>query len=147
MKEGQRKENAEFDLLGSSWDVSEMPEDLDERIMALEKYNYFDGTSIRKSIKISEQVYAQGRKLFEQGQLILENIESQFDDYRGETIGRIHGEGLEGKKEFNLYVSFNRTQILEMHCGCSKCRGDYFSRYSNKTECPYKAGMPEFLIM
>lgn len=145
MKEGQKKENTEFEILGSSWDEAEMPEDLEERIAALEKYNYFDGTSIRKSIKVSEQVYTRGRKLFEQGQLILENIESRFDDYRGETLGRIYGKGLEGKKEFNLYASFDRTKILEMHCGCSKCRGDYFSRYSNKTECPYKAGMLEKL--
>lgn len=118
---------------------------IDARIEELERYHYFDGMRIRNYMRIPNTAYEKGRKLLSQGLLMLKNIETRFHENQGEMRGEICGTGKEGRREFTIRASFNRTMMYEIYCGCSKCQRDYYSQYSNKTDCPYKAGTVEVL--
>ena len=111
-----------------------------ESIASLERYSYFNGSSIRKSLKISKSVFEKGKKLREQGMLALSHVVSGYEWDGNHVRGRMEATGAFKNEDFPVRISFSRTEVREFECGCPKCRRAYYSWYGGKTDCEYVAG-------
>ena len=140
----QKKRETEYTLLGGSWDEdeeAEVSENSGARIQDLEQYRYFDGTGIKKYMKISVKTMKEGEQLCREGKISVKQISSGFDRRSENRIGELEARGMEGKREFPIHIVFSRNEIRLFECYCSKCQKSYWSSYNlNSTDCPYKAG-------
>ncbi|MDO4308648.1 MAG: SNF2 helicase associated domain-containing protein [Eubacteriales bacterium] len=152
-RSGQEQRNKEYELVGASWesetDLTEA-EGFGKNIEKLENYRYFDGTSIRNSMKIPKNTTLEGIQLYRQGRIQLKEIVSGFDGMNRERLGQMDAVGKKENREFSIRLLFNRKEIIRFSCECPKCRTDYYSQFNIKeSKCPYKAGalklMEEFL--
>lgn len=122
---------------------SENSEEVSQKLM---DYRYFDGSRIRRSVKISTDVNKEGEKLLKQGKIVLKDIYSGFDGWKSQRKGQLSATGYEGNREFPIWIIFERTQVIELRCQCKKCSGDYYGMFDvSKTSCPYKAGALKLL--
>ncbi len=138
----RKADEREYTLLGSAWEEAGEREENGESIAKLEQYRYFDDVKIRASVEIPPKVRQEGERLRKLGQIELKNIVSGFDRGSGEILGQADARAKDGKKEYFLRAIFSRDEVRHFTCECPKCRKDYYaSWYSNKTNCPYKAGM------
>lgn len=128
----------EYTLLGSSW--AEEPESENGSIEKLEHYSYFQGSLIKKSLSIPKGSFMEGERLCSQGKLRLRKIYNGFDRTGGEIRGQLEAEGSNGREPFLIHIIFSRTKVEHFECRCPKCRRDYLSWYSQKTDCAYVAG-------
>lgn len=140
---------ADYTLLGSSWEEELESEDDGNAQMATQKlleYRYFDGTAIRSSVKIPTTVTAEGEKLSNLGKVVLENVASGFDRQNWERIGQMDAVGYEQKRQFPIQILFNRKEVVQFYCQCRNCAHDYYAIYDpSNTKCPYKAGALKLL--
>ncbi len=120
-------------------------EDADRRIRALEKYAYFKGRKIRGSVKISKDVQNRGMNLLMQGKILLNEITSGHERNSGEVLGQMNAIGEEGSREFAMELIFSQTEVRRITCGCTKCRGEYYTWNPKSVSCPYKAGLLVFM--
>lgn len=138
---------SEYTLLGDSWE--EYSDDNDagtsddgrESIASIERYNYFDGTAIRKSMDIPKLAYVEGEKLFNNGRIEITEIESGYDRKSGKVMGKLSAIGRSGQDRFSVNLLFSRSEVVNFECRCPKCRKGYYMWFSNRTNCPYKAGV------
>ncbi|MDY5021883.1 MAG: SNF2 helicase associated domain-containing protein [Blautia sp.] len=122
---------------------SENSEEVSQKLM---DYRYFDGSRIRRSVKISTDVNKEGEKLLKQGKIVLKDIYSGFDGWKSQRKGQLSATGYEGNRQFPIWIIFERTQVKELRCQCKKCTGDYYGMFDvSKTSCPYKAGALKLL--
>lgn len=149
----QEKRKNEYELLGSPWENDEdtaVSEKREKDMNALEGYRYFNGTRIRKSMKIPKATTAEGESLYRQGKIRLKKTLSGFDGRSSERLGQIEAVGINRGKEFPIRILFTRKDLRNFVCECPKCRSDYYAQYNIKeSKCPYKAGtlilLEEFL--
>lgn len=139
----------EYTLLGSSWEEdtdTQVPADANESIAALESYRYFDGTAIRKFMKIPSQIVQEGESLYRQGKIQMQNIISGFDGWNKDRLGQLELTGKSGNREFPMHLIFTRDEIKSFQCECPKCSREYFSKYNlEESRCAYKAGALKLL--
>ena len=122
---------------------SENSEEVSQKLM---DYRYFDGSRIRRSVKISTDVNKEGEQLLKQGKIVLKDIYSGFDGWKSQRKGQLSATGYEGNRQFPIWIIFERTQVKELRCQCKKCTGDYYGMFDvSKTSCPYKAGALKLL--
>ena len=122
---------------------SENSEEVSQKLM---DYRYFDGSRIRRSVKISTDVNKEGEKLLKQGKIVLKDIYSGFDGWKSQRKGQLSATGYEGNRQFPIWIIFERIQVKELRCQCKKCTGDYYGMFDvSKTSCPYKAGALKLL--
>ncbi len=137
----QKKNDTEYTLLGASWKEASDLVGAEEALRKLENYSYFDSSAIRCSVEIPKTAVRDGARLLQQGKLEIERVSYGYDRLSGGNIGQIEAVGKNGKEEFGIKMTFSRTKITYAMCACPKCRRDYYSAwYTNKTNCPYKAG-------
>lgn len=140
----QERRITEYEVLGNSWEEEsehQVSANADREIQELEKYRYFDGSRIRKSMKAPKEVEAKGAQLYRNGKIKLNQIVSGFDQYNRKRKGQMDAVGIEGNTEFPIRIVFSRKDIHSFYCECKQCRRSYYSQfYVDKTECPYKAG-------
>ena len=145
----EERPKKEYTHLGGFLDEDEERTDLknaQEVSQKLMDYRYFDGSAIRKSIKISSRVNQEGERLLKEGKIVLKNIYSGFDGWKSQRKGQLNATGYEGSREFSVWVIFERNKLVEMRCNCKKCAGTYYGMYDiSKTDCPYKAGALKLL--
>lgn len=138
----QERKNEEYTLLGNTWEEGAGEEKGGEQIEKLESYRYFDGVKIRSSMEISERVRMKGEQLRKQGKIELKNIVSGFERGSSEILGQADAIAKDGESGFSLRLIFSRDAVRHFTCDCPICRRDYYSSWhTNKTNCPYKAGM------
>lgn len=147
LEEERRK--TEYTHLGGFCDEEEEQADFEnseEVSQKLMDYRYFDGSRIRRSVKIFTDVNKEGEKLLKQGKIVLKDIYSGFDGWKSQRKGQLSATGYEGNREFPIWIIFERTQVIELRCQCKKCSGDYYGMFDvSKTSCPYKAGALKLL--
>lgn len=150
MKKQKEETTQEYTLLGGAWEEEpedrENPADTDREIRNLENYRYFDGSRIRKSAAMSENVKIKGHSLYTHGKIAVRQVFSGFDGVHRERRGQMDAEGMEGSRKFPIRIVFSRENISAFECNCNKCCGNYFTRYNTqRIDCPYKAGTLELL--
>lgn len=116
-------------------------EDADRRLAALEKYTYFKGKKICRSVKIPRDVQNMGEKLLSQGRILLNEVTAGHERTSGEVLGQMSAFGEERKYRFSMELIFSHSEVRQLTCGCSKCRGEYYTWNPKSTSCPYKAGL------
>ena len=137
----------EFSLLGDSWEEESESTDSEQEnrnIERLEKYKYFKGTRIKHSMNIPSEVRAKGEELYRQGQIEMKNILTGFDGHNG-IRGQIDAAAKSGNMEFPVRIIFSRTAVSYAECKCPQCARDYYYWDTEKTKCPYKAGVLKML--
>ena len=143
-RQQQERRRAEFSLLGDSWEEESESADAEQdnkNIERLERYKYFKGTRIKRSIKIPPEVMAKGEKLYAQGDIEMKEILTGFDQYSEEIRGQIDAVGRSGNMEFPVRIIFSRTAVTYTECRCPQCIREFYSSWDiEKTKCPYKAG-------
>ena len=118
-------------------------EEISQKLM---DYRYFDGSGIRRSVKISSDVDIKGENLLKQGKIVLKEIYSGFDGWKSQRKGKLSATGYEENRDFPIWIIFERTRVKELRCQCKKCSGDYYGMFDvSKTDCPYKAGALKLL--
>lgn len=137
-----KKRDTEYTLLGGSWEEEDdSGSEVKDGIRKLEKYRYFNGTRIRKSVMVSKKTALDGERLLRQGNLRLKQLVSGFDNVHSERRGQLDAIGIDGKREFTVRIIFTREDVAAFECGCPRCYANYFAKYNiEKTDCPYKAG-------
>ncbi len=151
-EEARRREmerrKQEFSLLGGSWtdeqETSEPAQD-SKSIERLERYKFYKGTQIKHSITFPQEVRTKGEELYRQGKIEMKNIMSGFEQYTGEIRGMVEAVGKSGGIEFPLKIIFSRTAVTHAACNCPQCMRDYYSWDTEKSTCPYKAGLLKLL--
>ena len=143
-RQQQERRRAEFSLLGDSWEEESESADAEQdnkNIERLERYKYFKGTRIKRSIKIPPEVMTKGEKLYAQGDIEMKEILTGFDQYSEEIRGQIDAVGRSGNMEFPVRIIFSRTAVTYSECRCPQCIREFYSSWDiEKTKCPYKAG-------
>ena len=143
-RQQQERRRAEFSLLGDSWEEESESADAEQdnkNIERLERYKYFKGTRIKRSIKIPPEVMTKGEKLYAQGDIEMKEILTGFDQYSEEIRGQIDAVGRSGNMEFPVRIIFSRTAVTYTECRCPQCIREFYSSWDiEKTKCPYKAG-------
>lgn len=144
----QERRKTEFSLLGESWEedteTTETTQD-SKSIERLERYKFFQGTRIKNSVTIPQEVRTKGEELYRQGKIKMTNILSGYDGYSDEIRGQIDAVGRSGNSEFPIRIVFSRTAVTHTDCRCPQCTRDYYSWDVQKTKCPYKAGVLKLL--
>ena len=144
MQDTERKEQMEYSRLGAAdLESEEIQENTDnrERIQQLGNYRYFSGFQIRSSVEVSKTTFLAGEKLYHDGKIEIQKINSGFDNRDTERKGQLLAIGKEGREEFPINIIFSRTKVQYMRCECRQCRRDYYEQYNmKKTSCSYKAG-------
>jgi len=143
----KEKRREEYTLLGESWtEETEGQNEGSQTIAQLENYSYFDGSRIRKFMKISRQTEKAGAELVRSGNVAIEKVVSGYERTSMEIKGQMDATGQSGKDRFALRMIFSRTEVSSYECGCPKCRREYYYTWNvQKTDCPYKAGALQLL--
>ncbi|MCM1264369.1 MAG: SNF2 helicase associated domain-containing protein, partial [Butyrivibrio sp.] len=149
---------SEYELLGGSWtdetkeseinSLAENNEDIttgksvinNESLDSFSRYRFFNGTAIRKSMTIPESAYKKGEDLLRQRKIEILQITSDHASGSYAT-GRLSAIGISEQEKFSVNMTFSRTEVQTFECRCPKCRKVYFTRFPQKTDCPYKAGV------
>ncbi len=120
-------------------------EDADRRLGALEKYTYFNGKKIFRSIRISRDMQNRGRDLLSMGKIALNEITTGYEVNSEEKLGQMSAFGKEGGREFSMELLFSQSKVRRLACGCMKCRNEYYTWDPTSANCPYKAGLLIFM--
>lgn len=140
-QELSKRLEAEFSVLGSSWTQEEGDsENAAKTLKKLEAYKYFDGKSIRKSMKIPQATFEEGERLVRQGKIQIQEVSSGYDRDGGQPMAMLGAIGKSGKAEFPIKILFLQKEVFSTECGCPECRKDYYSWLSKERKCVYTAG-------
>ncbi|MCH5341258.1 MAG: SNF2 helicase associated domain-containing protein [Acetatifactor sp.] len=125
--------NRQEDETPSESEIGKMRTDYSE----LDRYQYFDGEAVRKSMHLLHSISRNGEELLNRGMVRLRNLETGYTDSHTEMIAEAFGDGREGKKEFPLHIVFNRNKVLYAECNCSHCMKHYYYLYYRREYCAY----------
>lgn len=103
----------------------------------LDRYQYFDGEAVRKSMHLLQSISHSGEELLKKGMVQLREVGTGYTDGQTEMIAEAFGVGREGKKEFPLHLVFSRNKILFAECSCSHCVKHYYYLYYRREYCAY----------
>lgn len=139
----EKESREEYTLLGEPWEEStDEPQEFSRGMEELESYRYFRADKIADSVKIPKKITESGKELCRQEKVGIKNILCGYARTGTELLGEAEAYGISGKEEFPIRLSFSRAEITGMDCRCPKCRRNYYySWYTNKTDCPYVAGL------
>ena len=105
----------------------------------LDQYQYFDGSSVRKSMHLLQSVIRGGEELVKRDMVQLEEVGTGYAEDYEEMIAEAVGNGREGKNVFPLHLVFTRNKVLHAECSCSNCRRHYYYYYYRREYCTYLA--------
>ncbi len=132
----------EFTLLGAPWEAEEIDEkEAASSLASLENYSYFDIDHIEKSMELPKTVMRQGKTLYEQGDVVIEDVISGFEHYTGEICAQVEAIGKVKGREFDMMMLFSRKEVIRSECRCPECVKDSSRWYTNKTKCPHTAAL------
>lgn len=145
----REKRANDYTLLGASWEEeadTQVSVNAGETMEKLEQYRYFNGTSIRNSVKIPAKIIQNGERLCRQGKIRLKSVMSGFNGWNSDRRGQMEAEGESGNRKFPLRLIFSRKDIISFECGCPQCYANYYAQYNVKeSKCEYKAGALKLL--
>ena len=138
----KEKREAEYSPLNSSWEEESQTTEADSSSLEkFEQYFFFDGTSIKQSMKIVPGVYEEGERLLAEGYLNIRQVYSGYVRNEKERRGLIEAVAVSKEQRFEVRLIFSRTAVTDCYCGCPDCRKKYYSMFTRKSSCGYTAGL------
>ncbi len=108
------------------------------------KYQYFDISSIIRSLNISDKTMEKGMELLETNQIFVQSVETGYFDQMDDLIAMVGATAEYRKKQFPVRVTFNRERALRTDCGCPDCRG-YGWYTAEKSNCVFVAALLQYI--
>ncbi len=138
----------EYTSLGDTNFPSEDRASEDERMEALERYNYFDFDQILESSSLPDAAWVKGRKLFHQGVFSKINMVVGYDQAGNieEELCQASWESTNSKPSVQTTIIFSKTSLVNAYCDCPTCKKQrigYYSWYysTQQPQCEYVAGL------
>ena len=117
---------------------------LEENLLKLKNYTYFDGDRILASLKLSAKDKKNGEAIYRQNKVNISDISSGYS-HLGERCGQADAVFNVGRDTFHTTIIFNNKEITYSKCYCPECSRKYWGWYSDNAKCQYTAALAFYI--
>lgn len=135
-----------YQLLGGARNNNDSEDDsaLEENLLKLKNYTYFDGDKILASLKLSAKDKKNGEAIYRQNKVNISDISSGYS-HLGERCGQADAVFNVGRDTFHTTIIFNNKEITYSKCYCPECSRKYWGWYSDNAKCQYTAALAFYI--
>ena len=135
-----------YQLLGGARNNNDSEDDsaLEENLLKLKDYTYFDGDKILASLKLSAKDKKNGEAIYRQNKVNISDISSGYS-HLGERCGQADAVFNVGRDTFHTTIIFNNKEITYSKCYCPECSRKYWGWYSDNAKCQYTAALAFYI--
>lgn len=135
-----------YQLLGGARNNNDSEDNsaLEENLLKLKNYTYFDGDKILASLKLSAKDKKNGEAIYRQNKVNISDISSGYS-HLGERCGQADAVFNVGRDTFHTTIIFNNKEITYSKCYCPECSRKYWGWYSDNAKCQYTAALAFYI--
>lgn len=135
-----------YQLLGGARNNNDSEDDssLEENLLKLKNYTYFDGDKILASLKLSAKDKKNGEAIYRQNKVNISDISSGYS-HLGERCGQADAVFNVKRDTFHTTIIFNNKEVTYARCHCPECSRKYWGWYSDNAKCQYTAALAFYI--
>ena len=121
-----------------------------KKLAAQTEYNYFDLNTAAQKLELSRSIWEKAKRLAEQKQIVLDDIQTGYWGWYGDSTLILHAEGrylTKGNDGYAVQVRCSKDRVEQALCYVRGCRGSYtapgegYKAYSYGNVCVHEAAL------